>query len=136
MSFKPLITGVFSLCGFMCAAAIAQTTPPAANPTETALDKDSDQTLDLAEVKAAAGAKFDKLDKDGDGTLDAKEVKGRIGPKTFKKFDPDNDGTLDKTEYMALVESLFKDADPDNDGTLNSAELHSKAGRTLKGLIR
>jgi Ca2+-binding EF-hand superfamily protein len=68
--------------------------------------------------------------------LDAKEVKGRIGPKTFKKFDPDNDGKLDKTEYLALVESLFKDADPDNDGTLNTAELHSKAGRTLKSLIR
>ena len=32
-------------------------------------DKDSDQTLDLAEVKAAASAHFDKLDKDADGTL-------------------------------------------------------------------
>jgi hypothetical protein len=31
-----------------------------------AFDKDDDGTLDLAEVKEAAGKMFDKLDKDGD----------------------------------------------------------------------
>ena len=36
--------------------------------------KDSDKTLDLAEVKAAAAAHFDKLNKDSDDTLDAKEL--------------------------------------------------------------
>jgi hypothetical protein len=35
--------------------------------------------LDLAEVKTAAAAHFDKLEKDSDGTLDANEVKGVMG---------------------------------------------------------
>jgi hypothetical protein len=40
-------------------------------------DKDSDQTLDLAEVKAAAGARFDKLEKDKDGTLSVQELRSK-----------------------------------------------------------
>jgi Ca2+-binding EF-hand superfamily protein len=98
-------------------------------------DTDNDQTLDLAEVKTAAGAHFDRLDKDADGTLDANEVKGIIGPKAFKAADPDNDGTLTKDEYLALVEKLFKHVDTDKDGTLSVAELKSTAGRALKHLI-
>jgi Ca2+-binding EF-hand superfamily protein len=98
-------------------------------------DKDSDQTLDLAEVKAAASAHFDKLDKDKDGTLDSKEVVGVIGQKTFKAADPDNDGTLTKDEYLALVEKLFNKADVDHDGTLSAQELKSKTAHALKRLI-
>jgi Ca2+-binding EF-hand superfamily protein len=98
------------------------------------LRPDNDNTLDLAEVKAAASAKFDALNKDTDGTLDAKEVEGIIGAKTFKAADPDNDGTLTKDEHLALVEKLFKMADVDHDGTLSVQELRSKAARTLKGL--
>ncbi len=33
-------------------------------------DTDNDKSLDLAEVKAAASAHFDKLNKDGDTTLE------------------------------------------------------------------
>jgi Ca2+-binding EF-hand superfamily protein len=112
--------------------ALADTPPPS---TMTKHDTDSDQTLDSAEVKTAAGAHFDKLDKDADGTLDAKEVKGIIGAPAFKAADPDNDGTLTKAEYLALVEKLFKQADTDKDGTLSVAELKSKAGHALKHLI-
>ena len=92
-------------------------------------------TLDLAEVKTAAGAHFDKLDKDSDGTLDAQEMQGIIGPKAFRAADPDNDGTLTKDEYLALVEKLFHEADADKDGTLSVAELRSKAAHALKHLI-
>jgi Ca2+-binding EF-hand superfamily protein len=100
-----------------------------------ALDKDHDGTLDLAEVKDAASALFDKLEKDKDGTLDAKEVGRRIGKKEFKEADPDNDGTLSKDEYLALVEKLFNAADADKDGTLDAKELRSKPGRALLRLI-
>jgi Ca2+-binding EF-hand superfamily protein len=100
-----------------------------------ALDKDHDGTLDLAEVKDAASALFDKLEKDKDGTLDAKEVGRRIGKKEFKEADPDNDGTLSKDEYLALVEKLFNAADADKDRTLDAKELRSKPGRALLRLI-
>ena len=76
-----------------------------------AFDKDSDGTLDLAEVKEAAGKMFDKLDKDGDGTLDSKEVRTRISNADFKAADADYDGTLTKDEYLTIVEKLFNGAD-------------------------
>lgn len=98
-------------------------------------DKDNDKTLDLAEVKAAAGAEFDKLNKDSDDTLDRTETKGIVGKKEFKSADPDNDGTLTKDEYLSIVENLFKKADVDNDGTLEAKEMRSKAGRALEKLI-
>ncbi len=124
-----------ALCGFagLSPHVSAAATPPSGVVAK--YDTDNDQTLDLAEVKAAASAHFDKLNKDADGTLDAREVKGVIGPKTFKAADPDNDGTLTKDEYLALVEKLFKKADVDNDGTLSVKELKSKAARTLRRLI-
>jgi EF hand len=120
-----------TLAGVATQSALAQATAPAA----VSRDTDNDQTLDLAEVKAAASAHFDKLDLDGDKSLDAKEVKGLIGPKTFKAADPDNDGNLSKDEYLALVEKLFKTADADHDGTLSVKELHSPSGRALKRLL-
>jgi len=101
----------------------------------TAADTDSDGTLDLNEVKAAAATEFDKLDTDKDGTLDAKEVGGRITQKSFASADPDKDGKLSKDEYVALAVSLFKAADPDGDGTLDANELHSDAGMQLNHII-
>src|SRR4051794_8996066 len=63
------------------------------------LDTDNDGTLDLAEVKKAAAAKFRRLDGDKDGTLDKKEAKAAgIGAKAFAAADPDKDGTLDEAE--------------------------------------
>lgn len=100
------------------------------------LDKDNDGTLDLAEVKDAASAVFDKLEKDSDATLDRKEIGGRLSQKEFKEADPDKDATLTKDEYLALVEKLFNAADADKNGTLDPKELHSKAGRALLRLIR
>ncbi len=111
-------------------AALAAPSPIAA------LDKDHDDTLDLAEVKDAASSVFDKLEKDHDSTLDRREVGGRVATGEFKEADPDKDATLTKDEYLALVEKLFHEADADKDGTLTAKELHSKAGRSLLRLIR
>ena len=125
------ILGVFSL-----ALAFDIGTSLAAPSPISALDKDHDGSLDLAEVKDAAGAVFDKLEKDHDSTLDRREVGGRVATGEFKEADPDNDATLTKDEYFALVEKLFNEADADKNGTLSAAELHSKAGRSLLRLIR
>ncbi|HUZ90746.1 MAG TPA: EF-hand domain-containing protein [Methylocella sp.] len=124
------------LCLYSLSAVILSTGLSTAKSSPiAALDKDNDGTLDLAEVKDAASALFDKLEKDKDGTLDAKEVGRRIGEKEFKEADPDNDGTLSKTEYLALVEKLFHAADADKDGTLDAKELGSKPGIALLHLI-
>lgn len=102
-----------------------------------AQDPDNDGTLDMAEIKKAAEAKFDRLEKDKDGTLDRKEVHGLgISKADFAKADPDKDGTLDKAEYLTIVEARFKAANPDNDGTVDLKELKSPAGRALLKLIR
>jgi Ca2+-binding EF-hand superfamily protein len=99
-------------------------------------DADHDGTLDLAEVKKAAEAKFDTLDRDHDGTLDRSELRGIVSAKGIREADPDKDKTLDKNEYLALAEKRFKAADKDNDGTLDKKELNSPAGRALRRLLQ
>jgi EF-hand domain pair len=100
-------------------------------------DPDNDGTLDLAEVKKAAEAKFDSLEGDKDGTLDKKEMRStKVDKDDFKTADPDNDGTLTKDEFLTIVESRFKAADPDNDGTLSAGELKAKAGKSLLRLMK
>ena len=121
------------LGGSLMGGITAAQTPPATVVADH--DKDNDQTLDLAEVKAAAGARFDKLNKDTDQTLETHEVKGVIGNKMFAAADTDHDGSLSKDEYLALVEKLFKETDIDHDGTLSVNELKSKSGQMLIRLI-
>jgi hypothetical protein len=102
-----------------------------------AWDTDNDGTLDLAEAKAAAAAKFASLDPDSDGTLDAKEAAAaHISAASFAKADTDKDGTIDKAEYLQLVTKRFNAADTDNDGTLTAAELNTKAGAALMALLK
>jgi Ca2+-binding EF-hand superfamily protein len=100
------------------------------------LDRDHDSTLDLAEVKDAASALFDKLDRDNVGELDRTDTAGRLGKMEFKEADPDQDATLTRDEYLALAEKRFNAADANKDGTLDAKEIHSKAGRALLRLIR
>jgi Ca2+-binding EF-hand superfamily protein len=99
-------------------------------------DGDNDGTLDLAEVKKAASALFDKLDGDHDGTLDKRELANRLTQKELAAADPDHDGTLTKDEYLAAVEQRFGAANPDRDGTLDAKELNSKAGQALLRLLK
>jgi Ca2+-binding EF-hand superfamily protein len=87
-----------------------------------AIDSDHDGTLDLEEVKRAAGKLFDQLDADHDGTLTRSELRRRVSAKAFAAADTDKDGTLSKDEYLALVEQRFKAADVDHDGTLSPSE--------------
>jgi Ca2+-binding EF-hand superfamily protein len=135
--YRSMITATIAVCGLAGATVLSSTAWSAdAAAIMSKADSDNDKTLDLNEVKTAAGAKFDALDKDQDGTVDANEVKGLIGAKTFKAADPDNDGKLDKNEYLALVEKLFKKADVDGDGTLDVKELRSKNAHLLRKLIR
>jgi hypothetical protein len=99
-------------------------------------DTDKDGTLDLAEAKAAAEAKFASLDPDGDGKLDAKEAAAaHISASTFARADSDKDGSIDKAEYLRLVAKRFKAADSDKDGTISAAELDTKAGAALMALL-
>jgi Ca2+-binding EF-hand superfamily protein len=133
------MTGQFiALIGAMGMAIALAGTPALAkeNKTLKLLDSDNDGTVDLAEVKKAAGELFDKLNKDSDNTLDAKELKGHLSKKDLEAADPDKDGTLTKDEYLALVEMRFKAADPDNDGKLDAKELDSKAGKELVKLLK
>ena len=95
------------------------------------VDKDSDGTIDLAEAKKAAMAKFAMLDKDHDGSLDAKEAGMDVS-----KVDSDKDGTVDKAEFEATLTANFKAADVDNDGTVNAKELSSPAGQKLETMIK
>jgi Ca2+-binding EF-hand superfamily protein len=136
MQRAPYLAIAFALCAFLGMGLAPRV---AAADTSAAVvakyDKDSDRTLDLAEVTTAANARFERLNKDADTTLDMREVKGVIGAKAFAAADSDHDGTLSKDEYLALVQKLFKQADTDQDGTLNKQELSSKAGRMLKRLI-
>ena len=129
---------VVSLCGSLATplALTAMTTSAAAVSPLSAYDTDKDGTLDLNEIKAAAGAAFDRLDKDKDGTLDRKEVHLHLSISEFKAADTDNDGTLSKDEFIAIAEKLFHAADKDNDGTLTARELRSVPGHALLRLIR
>jgi EF hand len=117
---------------------------PPASPIDSAAmtpgpawDTDNDGTVDWAETKKAASAKFDRLDVDHDGTLDAKELAaGNIDKSVLDNADKDHDGTLTKDEYLAFVQEAFKAADPDNDGTVSAAELKTKAGQALVALVK
>jgi Ca2+-binding EF-hand superfamily protein len=132
-----LIAATFAAFVFCVAQpAAAAGKPDALVAKLKAWDPDNDGTLDLAEVKKAAEARFAALEKDKDGTLDTKEVRGLgISKAEFKKADPDNDGTLDLKEYLTIVEARFKAANPDNDGTLDLKELKTKAGKALLLLL-
>jgi Ca2+-binding EF-hand superfamily protein len=132
---RPVPTAL-ALCGFLT---ICLTPQIASADTSAAVvsryDKDNDRTLDLAEVKAAASARFNRLNKDADNTLDIREIEGVIGKNTFAAADTDHDGTLSRDEYLALVQKLFEQADTNHDGKLSAKELSSKTGRMLKRLI-
>ncbi|HEY1899429.1 MAG TPA: hypothetical protein VGG49_06540 [Steroidobacteraceae bacterium] len=112
MSRTPSVSITLAFCAFLgmlLAPQIVSADTPSAVVSK--YDKDNDHTLDLAEVKAAASARFDRLNKDADSTLDMREVKGVIGAKAFAA------------------------ADTDHDGTLSAKELSSKTGQKLKRLI-
>ena len=123
---------------------LAQATPdlPKRRPEETqadplrAFDIDKDGTLDLAEVKSAAAARFDEMNPDADDSLDEREAAPALQGAQFRQADSNGDGKISKAEYLAYVEGMFQAANPDKDGTLDRAELSSEAGQALLRLLR
>ena len=104
--------------------------------TLRAFDIDKDGTLDLAEVKSAAAARFDEMNPDADDSLDEREAAPVLQGQAFRQADTNGDGKVSKAEYLAYVERMFLLANPDKDGTLDRAELTGEAGQALLRLLR
>lgn len=123
---------------------MAQGTPdlPTRRPEELqadpmrAFDIDKDGTLDLAEAKSAAAARFDQLNPDNDDSLDPREAAPVLQGDAFRQADANGDGGISKAEYLAYVEVMFTRANPDKDGTIDRTELNSPAGQALLRLLR
>ncbi len=101
-----------------------------------AYDIDKDGTLDLAEIKSAAAARFDELNPDNDDSLDEREAAPVLKSQDFRQADANGDGKVSKAEYLAYVERAFLLANPDKDATLDRKELASDAGQALLRLLR
>lgn len=99
------------------------------------INKDKDDTLEIAEVIHAGVVTFAAINPDGDTTLESGETKGRLTEKDWKKANKDGDDTLEADEYLQIVRARFKAADANKDGKLSAAELDSKAGQALVVLI-
>ena len=97
----------FLLIGLVPAAASAQGKSRAggADAVLQQWDADHDGTLDLAEAKKAAAAKFDALDRDHDGTLDRQELRGVVGAKAMREANTDKDKTIDKSHHNVQAKS-------------------------------
>jgi hypothetical protein len=100
-----------------------------------ALNKDNDDTLEIAEVIHAGVATFQAINPDGDTTLESGETKGRLTEKDWKRANTDGDETLEVDEYLKILRTRFKRADANKDGKLTAAELDSKAGQGVLVLI-
>ena len=99
------------------------------------LNRDSDQTLEIAEVIDAATKLFAQINPDNDLTLERKETQGRLTDADWKAVNKDNDNTLEMDEWLTIVRQRFNAADANKDGKLTVQELDSAAGQSLIKLI-
>ncbi|MGA0533933.1 hypothetical protein [Hansschlegelia sp. KR7-227] len=100
-----------------------------------ALNKDGDNTLELAEVIDAGAKLFAVINPDGDTTLESGETKGRITEKDWKRYNKDGDQTLEMDEWLTILRARFNAANPDKDGSLDEKELNTKAGQLVVLMI-
>jgi hypothetical protein len=100
-----------------------------------AINKDGDQTLEMAEVINAGVKVFEAINPDGDTTLESGETKGRVSEKDWAKVNNDGDQTLEMDEWLKILRQRVKRADKDKDGKLTAEELDSKAGQGVLVMI-
>jgi hypothetical protein len=99
------------------------------------LNRDSDQTLEIAEVIDAATKLFAQINLDNDLTLERKEAEGRLTDADWKAVNKDNDNTLEMDEWLTIVRQRFNAADANKDGKLTVQELDSAPGQLLIKLV-
>ena len=128
MNHRLILGAALAAVAFAATSASAQTSGA---DVIKKLNKDSDQTLEMAEVIDAAVKVFEAINPDGDATLETDETKGRLTEKDWKKANKDGDETLEMDEWLSIVRQRFHKANPDKDGSLDAAELDSKAGQNL-----
>ena len=109
------------------------------------VDKDGDHTLSLAEVRAAAAARYDLIKSKNGGRVTMLQLGGRMVPADLKAVGKKAEVTtaVSKDEYLALVGKYFDEADArrkpgDASGTgeLGVDELNSDAGKKLVELLQ
>ena len=103
-------------------------------------NRDSDQTLEIAEVINAAAKVFAQISPehgypDNHLTLERKETEGRLTDDDWKAVNKDNDNTLEMDEWLTIARQRFNAADANKDGKLTVQELDSAAGQLLIKLI-
>jgi hypothetical protein len=126
-----LLTLVASAMTLMTAAAWAATGADVLRM----LNRDTDQTLEIAEAIDAATKLFAQLNADNDLTLERKETEGRLTDADWKAVNKDNDSNLEMDEWLTIVRQRFNAADANKDGKLTVQELDSPAGLLLIKLI-
>ena len=104
------------------------------------VDTDGDRKLSLAEVRAAAGRRYDLIESKKNGYVTVLQLGGRLVPADLKDVgDTVGTGTVVRNDqYLALVDKFFDEADarrkpgdPAGSGQFGIDELGSAAARSL-----
>jgi Ca2+-binding EF-hand superfamily protein len=133
MTFRLAAGAAFVALAVAAAPAVAQTRTGA--DALKSINKDGDQTLEMAEIIDAGVKTFQAINPDGDTTLEDDETKGRITEKDWARANTDGDETLEMDEWLKILRQRVKRADKDKDGKLTAEELDSKAGQGVLVMI-
>lgn len=99
-----------------------------------AANGDSDDRLELAEVKKAASEAWRRVHNGGAGTTFLTEMEERLGSKELAAGT--GGGGVTEKEYVEIAASLFKASDPDHEDALDCSELASDPGQALLKLLK
>lgn len=101
-----------------------------------ALDISGDGSLDVAEAKSAAAARYNVLNPAMDEQLGRQVAAPSLFDGEFQQADADGNGVVNKAEYLAWVERRHGEADADKNGKLSPAELEGRASEPLLRTLR